>query len=497
MLQYLKNEANIAHTENGAVSNASTLSGCLDLCATVGALRHAAEEEIITRFLRSFAENPDLALKTAFFARDIRGGLGERRVFRTIIMWLAKYHPESIRRNIPFVAEFGRYDDLLCLLGTPVQEEALDTIRTQFERDMSNLEKGGTVSLLGKWLPSVNASSAETRRQAKIVARALGLRDDAYRKALSALRGKICIIENNLREKDYSFDYARQPSRAMFKYRKAFLRNDNERYTAFLSAVEKGEANLHADTLMPYELVEPFLDGRNYTRDNKSFLRELDGAEQAAINATWKALPDFAGEENALAVVDTSGSMYWQAKPLPAAVALSLGLYFAERSRGAFRGHFIEFSRTPRLIEIKGDSFADRLRYIASFNEVANTNLEAVFELILRTAVKHRVPQSELPATLYIISDMEFDACIEGGGVTNFENAKARFAQHGYALPQVVFWNVASRNRQQPVTMNEQGAALISGCSPRIFRMLSAGVLTPCAFMMETLMGNRYACIGA
>ncbi len=363
---------------------------------------------------------------------------------------------------------------------------------------MSNLEKGGTVSLLGKWLPSVNASSAETRRQAKIVARALGLRDDAYRKALSALRGKICIIENNLREKDYSFDYARQPSRAMFKYRQAFLRNDNERYTAFLSAVEKGEANLHADTLMPYELVEPFLDGRNYTRDNESFLRGTGRCGTGGHQRHLESPAGFcAGEENALAVVDTSGSMYWQAKPLPAAVALSLGLYFVERSRGAFRGHFIEFSRTPRLIEIKGDSFADRLRYIASFNEVANTNLEAVFELILRTAVKHRVHQSELPATLYIISDMEFDACIEGGGVTNFENAKARFAQHGYALPQVVFWNVASRNRQQPVTMNEQGAALISGCSPRIFRMLSAGVLTPCAFMMETLMGNRYACIGA
>jgi len=193
-----------------------------------------------------------------------------------------------------------------------------------------------------------------------------------------------------------------------------------------------------------------------------------------------------------LAVIDTSGSMYWNVKPLPAAVALSLGLYFAERNTGAFRNHFIEFSARPQLIEIKGETFADRLRYVASFNEVANTNIEAVFDLILRTAVRNRVPQEELPAKLILISDMEFDSCVTNATSTNFENAKKRFEAFGYKLPQVVFWNVANRNKQQPVRMNERGVVLVSGATPRLFSMVAGGNLSPYTFMMDILGSERY-----
>ena len=195
-------------------------------------------------------------------------------------------------------------------------------------------------------------------------------------------------------------------------------------------------------------------------------------------------------------MIDTSGSMY-MGDATPAAVSLSLGLYFAEHSTGAFANHFIEFSETPQLIEIKGETFADRLRYVASFNEIANTNLQKVFELILRAAVKNNVPQEELPTKLYIISDMEFDSCLGGRSATNFQYAKRIFAEAGYQLPEVVFWNVASRNRQQPVTMNEQGVALVSGCSPRIFQMLQSGILSPSAFMLDILGSERYAVIAA
>lgn len=157
--------------------------------------------------------------------------------------------------------------------------------------------------------------------------------------------------------------------------------------------------------------------------------------------------------------------------PKPAEVALSLGIYFAERNKGAFRNHFITFSENPRLIEIKGRDIYDKVKYAASFNEVANTNIQKVFELILRTAVKNKLPQRDLPATVYIISDMEFDACTHDADATNFSYAKGLFGQHGYALPTLVFWNVASRNQQQPVTMNEKGAVLVSGTSPRVFSM--------------------------
>ena len=485
MLQMLKQEANKTYTENGAVTHRSTLSECLDLFGTVGALRNADEQEIISRFLRAYAENADLAMKTLFFARDIRGGIGERRVFRTILKWLAHNKPASAEKNIPYIAEYGRFDDLLVLLDTPCEAAALRYIRRQLQDDLAALDAGEGVSLLAKWLPSVNASYADTVRNAKKIARALGMTDAQYRKTLVALREKIRIIENNLREKDYTFDYEKQPSKAMFKYRKAFLRNDSDRYDAFMSRVQSGEAQLHTGTLTPYDIVAPFFTSR------------VSDKEAAAIDATWNAQEDFTGDENALVVVDGSGSMYCHIDPMPASVAMSLAVYFAERNKGAFRDHFITFSENPQLVQIKGQTIMEKILYCHNYNEVANTNIQKVFELILRTAVENKVPQEELPAKLYIISDMEFDCCVEDASLTNFQYAKQLFSTHGYQLPEVVFWNVASRNRQQPVTMNEQGVALVSGCSPRIFQMLQSGILSPYAFMLDVLSSERYAVIAA
>ena len=360
-------------------------------------------------------------------------------------------------------------------------------IRDQLAKDVSALSvEGESISLLAKWLPSVNASSAGTVRAAKQVARALGMSDAQYRKTLSALRARIAILENNLRERDYTFDYAKQPSKAMFKYRKAFFRNDGQRYQAFLEQVRSGEAKLNTGTLYPYELVAPILKG------------EVSEAERLTLDTTWNALPDFAGDGDALVVVDGSGSMYWSGvQPMPATVALSLGLYFAQRNTGAFRGHFITFSGRPRLVEVKGRDLYEQVKYAVSFNECANTNVQAVFDLILRTAVKNRLKQADLPATLYFISDMEFDSCAEHADLTNFEYARRAFAARGYTLPRVVFWNVASRALQQPVTMNEQGVVLVSGCTPRLFEMVLGGNLSPYAYMLDILSAPWYRDIAA
>lgn len=496
MLNYIKKEANVTLTENCAATFESTGSNCLDLFATIGALRREGDKKIINRFVRAYTENPDIAMKLLFFARDIRGGLGERRVFRIIFNWLAKNEPGSVKKNIEYVAEYGRFDDLLSLMGTPCEKEMLYAIKKQFLDDISAMGDDKTVSLLAKWLPSVNASREKTRIQGKVIAKALGFSDAEYRKALSSLRTKIAIIENNLREKDYSFDYQKQPSKAMFKYRKAFARNDGERYNAFISAVTSGKSSLNAKTLAPYELVAPYLI-TDWTLEDRGFMKDISRTEKDVLNATWTSLPDFGSDENALAIIDTSASMYYGKKPVAASVALSLGLYFAERNKGAFRNHFIEFSERPQLIEIKGDTFADRLRYVASFNEIANTNLQAVFDLILETAVKNRVPQEELPAKLIIISDMEFDMCVDNSSETNFNNSKKKYERLGYKLPQIVFWNAASRNRHQPVTKNEQGVALVSGVTPNIFSMIAGGIISPYVFMMEVLGSERYKKIAA
>lgn len=493
MLNYLKQEANRTYTENGAVTNRSTGSELLDLFATVGALRRADEQEITDRFLRAWTEGKDLAMKLLFYARDVRGGLGERRVFRAVLRWLAVNEPKSLVKNLPMIAEYGRWDDAVTLLDSPVKAAVVDLLKEQLDKDQEALkQEDAPVSLLGKWLPSINAHNEETVRLGRLLAKELGLSEREYRKILSALRARIRILENNLREKDYSFDYAKQPSKAMFKYRKAFARNDRERYTEFLQRVQRGEATLHTGTLLPYELVDPYLGG-----NGRSFLMPLTPEEAQTLNTTWAALEDFATDENALAIVDTSGSMYWSNSPKPASVALSLGLYFAERAKGPYRNHFIEFSAHPELIELKGETFVEKLRYIASFCEVANTNLTAVFDLVLSAAVKNSVPQEDLPQKLYIISDMEFDACVNNASATVFENARKRYAEHGYELPQLVFWNVQSRNCQQPVTMNDRGVALVSGCSPRIFSMAMEGVLDPYAFMLSVLNSERYAPICA
>ena len=485
MLQHLKNTLNRTLTENGAVTCATTCSDCLDLFAAIGALRTADEKDILTRFIRAYTEDPDLAMKTLFFARDVRGGLGERRVFRICLNWLAENHPASVQKNLTHVAEYGRWDDLLALVGTACERDAFAVIKTQLTADQVALEQNGSVSLLAKWLPSVNASNGQTIQNAKRLARYLEMDDRTYRKTLVKLREQIRIIENNLREKDYTFDYNKQPSKAMFKYRKAFQRNDSERYAQFMEKVSTGAAKLNTGTLAPYEIIKPF------------FFRRVSAQESAAIDVTWNAQEDFTGDENALVVIDGSGSMYCSAEPMPATVALSLGIYFAERNTGAFRNHFITFSEKPQLVEIKGRTILEKVRYCHSYNEVANTNIQKVFELVLDAAVKNQVPQSELPSTLYIISDMEFDCCTRGADLTNFEYAKQLFEKAGYQLPKVVFWNVRSRNIQQPVTQNEQGVALVSGCTPRLFSMIAKGQMSPMGYMLEILQSERYAPIAA
>lgn len=483
MLEVLKKTANKTYTENGAVTHRTSGKDCLDLFAAIGALRRADDQTICSRFLKAYAENPDLAMKILFYARDVRGGLGERRVFRSILAWLASNEKSSVVRNLPYIAEYGRWDDVLVLLKTPCRKEALALLKERFREDLAALEDGGNISLLGKWLPSVNASNQETVVMAKMIAKSFGLSDRDYRKALTGLRARIRIIENNLREKDYTFDYSKQPSKAMFKYRKAFLRNDGERYAAFMDKVDRGEAKLHTGTLMPYELVERAYD--------------CSEEERRSLDVTWRTLEDFTTDENALVAADGSGSMYWGSKPMPAAVAQSLAIYFAEHNKGKFHNHFLTFSMTPQLVEIKGKDFVEKVRYCRTFDECANTNLEAVFDLILQAAAENHVPQAEMPAKLYIISDMEFDHCVKNSSMTNFENAKASYAAAGYILPDLVFWNVDSRHEQQPVKENDRGVALVSGNSPRIFSMVMDGELDPYDFMLSVIDTERYTPIAA
>lgn len=487
MLNFINNKMNNALTLNGAVTNRTSGSFCLDLFFRAGAMRSASEEDIAAAVIRAYAEDPVKTLKIVFFARDARGGLGERRFFRAAIKALAAYAPAAVERNIPLFAEYGRYDDLISLLGTQCENKAVEIIRERLNADIKSMENSGQISLLAKWLPSVNTSSAAARANARTLAKRLGHTEKHYRQTLSKLRKYSDILENRLRERDYTFDYDKQPSCAMLKYRQAFLRNDSERYTSYLNAVNSGEAKLNAGTLFPYDIIRACLGG------------EISEQEKLSLDTTWRNLPAYGESGNAIAVVDGSGSMTYaprnNVRPIDA--ALSLGIYFAEHNKGAFANHFITFSATPRLVDIKGADIVEKTRFCATFNEVANTNLEATFRLILSAAINNNVKQSEMLERMYIISDMEFDYCVLGGNdSTLFDTMKALYAEHGYNLPEVVFWNVNSFQENFPVKISDTGAALVSGFSPAIFDMVIGGEISPETVMNSVLESERYAAVG-
>lgn len=489
MLNFLKNESNMTYTENGGTAYRSTESFCLDMFFKAGAMRNSTAEEIADVVTRAYAENPDKTMKIVFFVRDARGGLGERRFFRCAVSALVKTAPKAVEKNIPLFAEYGRFDDLCVLLDTPLEKAAAKEIKAQLDKDIAAMQAKGQASLLAKWLPSVNASSKDTRNKGRHMAALLGMTEPAYRRTLSALRAYTDILENRLRERDYTFDYEVQPSCAMFKYRRAFIRNDNERYVDYLNNVHNGEAKLNADRLFPYDIVRAALTGN------------ISETERMSLDAAWKSLPDLTASrrENAIAVIDGSGSMTCGCGGIrPIDAALSLGIYFAEHNRGEFANHFITFSETPRLVEIKGKDIVEKVRYCDTFNEVANTNLEAVFMLILRIAVKNKVSAADMPSKIYIISDMQFDYCIVGGNnEPMFREMRKLFKANGYELPDIVFWNVNARCDAMPVTRSETGAALVSGYSPSIFDMVMGGEISPEAVMDKILASKRYATITA
>lgn len=489
MLNFLNQESNITYTENGGTAYRSSESYCLDMFFKAGAMRNSSAKDIADTVNRAYAEDPDKTMKIIFFARDARGGLGERRFFRIAVTALAKTAPESVEKNIHLFAEYGRFDDLCVLLCTPLESAAVEVIKKQLDKDIAAMNANEPVSLLAKWLPSVNTSSQKTRNSGRHIANLLGMNQRTYRKTLSALRRYSDILENRLRERDYTFNYEQQPSCAMFKYRGAFIRNDGERYTEYLNKVHSGKAKMNADRLFPYDIVRAALN------------TNISTEQKLALDAAWKSLPDLnaAKRENAIAVVDGSGSMTCGCGGIrPIDAALSLGIYFAEHNTGAFANHFITFSESPRLVQIKGKDIVSKVNYCSTFNEVADTNLEAVFRLILDTAVRHKVPESELPSKLYIISDMQFNYCIIGGNdEPMFREMRKLYKKHGYKLPDIIFWNVNSRCDSIPVNRSETGAALVSGYSPAVFDMVIGGDISPEKIMNEILSSERYAAISA
>ena len=481
-------------TENGAAALKSTGCALVDFFSTAGALRNpnagtraaalGAREAARARVLfdRAWDEDPLRALKILFYVRDVRGGLGERTVFRTLLRHAAEKAPDAVRRNLDLIPFYGRFDDWYALRGTPVEADMWLAAKTRLTEDTAALEAGRPVSLLAKWLATADASSDKTRRLGIETALKLGMKVRDYKRLCRALRRAASVVEPLMSAGRWTdIAYAGVPSRAMLQYRNAFLRHDGERFDAFVRETAAGRAAVHADTLFPYDIVEKYLSGGAANEE-----------ERRLLEAQWKALPDYAGDRNILVMADVSGSMYGR----PLASSIGLALYFAERSKGAFRNLFMTFSSDPAFVRAEGDTLYDRIMTAGNAGWGFSTNIEAAFAKILETALEHRVPPEEMPESLVIITDMQFDAGTmpSADSATLHRSIARKYAEAGYRLPNTVYWNVASRRESFQVSAGEARVQLVSGQSASTFRTVLAGTgLTPCGAMLLVIDGERYS----
>lgn len=487
----LSNETKL--TENGAVGYRTTGKKLLDLNFSVASLRRASEDEIINKFMDAYWEDPVVAMKWLFYARDCREGLGERKLFRTVLKHLAAEKPEVTKKVIEFASEYGRWDDIWCLLETDLVDDVMALVKKQLKEDFDNMTANKSVSLLAKWMPSINASSETTKAYATIICKNLGDTPRSYRKFLSRMRKYLDIVECKMSTREWSaINYEAVPSRANLIYNNAFLRNDEERRRAYLGALEKGEAKINASVLFPHDIVHKYMAGRGYWG---STLRSVD----ATLEGLWKALPDTVkGAENTIVVADGSGSMMCNVGGGTSVTALdvanALAIYFAERSSGEFKDKYITFSSRPQLVDFsKAKTLRDKIQIALSHSEVANTNIEATFDLILRTAINNRMSQEDMPKNILIISDMEFDsATCYRPNETLFATIAKKYAMYGYKLPHLIFWNVNSRTGTIPVKENDLGVALVSGFSTNIVNMVMSNKTDPYECLLDTLNTERY-----
>lgn len=484
-------------TENGALAYATSGKKLLDLNFAVSSLRNANETEIVSRFIDAYYENPILAMRWLFYASDVREGLGERRLFRTVYAYLAEKKPDIALALMSLVPEYSRWDNIFVLSETELADDMYRLCYKQLTDDASNMMNNKPISLLAKWLPSVNTSSYKTRELAhKFVdaGKRFGYNssEKAYRITLSSFRKYLDVVERKMSANQWSeIEYSKVPSKANVKYNAAFWKHDGERRGQFLQKVENGEEKINAGVLFPHDIVCKYSNNGLWC-SNVNEVNEFD----PALEELWKALPDFVkGNDNTLVIRDGSGSMFSKISNTNVSaldVATALTIYFAEKQSGQFKDKFITFSSKPELIDMSNaKTLHDKLELCYNYCDYSNTDMESTLELLLQTAINGNMTQEDMPNNLLIVSDMEFDYAVRVDG-NIFEEYAKKFAEHGYKLPRLVFWNVMSRTGNIPVKENEMGVALVSGFSPIICNMVMSTEIDPFKCLVETISAERY-----
>ena len=457
---------NVTLTDNGMVTNPTTLNKCVDLFFSIGSMRGKSKDKVTKMFSEAFLENPLVSTKILFWVRDVRGGAGERQVFRDVIEYLSIHSPQTLRKNINLIPEFGRWDDILILLGTELENDMFDSIKTA-------LTNGD--GLCAKWMPRKGEVANRLRRLFKLTPK-------QYRKMLVELTN---VVETKMCSKDWeSIDYSKLPSLASSRYQKSFKRNDTVRYEEYKTALIEGTAKVNAGAVYPYDIIKSMRYGGDDVVNDKQ----------------WESLPNFmeGSTERILPVVDVSGSMSCEVGGNPNLtcmdVAVSLGMYISERSEGNFKDAFITFSEVPELQYLKG-SLKQRLRQLLQADWGMSTNLEKVFRLILTQAKNNNISEDKMPTKILILSDMQFNSATERYD-TSQNMIEKMYEESGYKKPGIVYWNLNARGGNFPVEFDKEGTALVSGFSPAILKSILGGKnMTPESIMMDTVNDERYSVI--
>jgi hypothetical protein len=484
----LREDSKWTVTENGADAKNTTGNPLLDLYATIGSLRQRDEKEIIMKFILAFNHDKQGAVRCLFYARDIRGGLGERNTFRVIYRYMGDAMPEIVEEYLGLIPEMGRFDDFYALIGTKAEDAMWGYVGEQLSLDQKSMIAGKPCSLLAKWLKKADSKSKDTKALGIYTVKKLGISVYEYKRLCNKLRKYINVVEVKMSENRWTkIEYDKVPSKAMLNYTNAFKRHDEQGFSKYILNVEEGTQKINTSTLYPYDIVHKYL----YETGSKE------------LEVMWDNLPDYLNgvECNALVIADTSGSMTWDGG-MPISSAVGLAIYFAERNKGAFHNLFMTFSSQSKIHSIDGlKGLAQKINFVKSSDSswCGSTDLEAAFTRVLYVATQNKVPKEEMPKAFIVISDMEIDRATEDDNEhrqTFYDAMRAKYAVFGYDLPKIIFWNVNSRHDVFHSDDQNDNTLLVSGQSASTFKNIIQCIdKTPVEMMYAVLNSERYSVI--
>lgn len=496
ILDEIKEESAWGKTWNGADALTTTFNYCLDLFGRGGALRNADVTDKIELISNAYDEDPTTALRLLFYVRDVRGGYGERDTFTDMMHWVANNHTKSVEQNLWAFVEYGRAKDLYALIGTKAESAMWEWMRNQFFLDKENMENGKSISLLAKWIATPDSKVANTKALGIKTAKKFGYSSKQiaeYKKILRAMRRYLDVPEVKMcAGKWEEIEYSKLGSQCLIKHKKAWKKHDEDRYTTFMTKVDAGEAKINTGAMTPCDIMHQAV--HNYSSD---------------LETMWNSLEDVVSG-NAIVMCDTSGSMTYtgygcKSSMLPMEVAVAMSVYLSERNKGDLKDMFMTFSNTPKFIKIPCGSLRDKYSYIKSHSIVEDTNLEAAFDLLLDKCVKCGVSVDDMPDAIVVISDMQINCCTDTESVDDdnvkipfYNKMKQRYAQYGYKIPHVVFWNVNASNATFHASMNEDGVSLVSGFSANVYKQVMMNLdKTPMDLLNSIVNSKRYEKIQA